>query len=839
VIKRLSSCVVLLAGLSLLAPDAVLSQIPDEEEPAPRRMIDELIVTATRREASLQDVPVSVGVVTGEQIRELSLQNLDQLSAYVPGLTIQEGGEQTGISIRGFGAGLNFGFDQSVGLFIDGIYSGRERQFRGHFLDVGAVEVLRGPQATLFGKNTISGAIIVTTGQPSHEFGVDLSAEATTEIDRQNYQAVVTGGLTDDLAGRLALRFSDEDGYLRNTFTGDSEEQQQDWIARASFLWTPSDNLSVRTKLERAEYERTGRNFHVSDVSGLEVGRPLASGEDVSVASRLSTYRAYDPDFTVRDKTRTSKQRETADVTSTNAVLRVDYTLPAGGTITSVTGYSGFDSEDQRDVDWTPTIFLFEPITQEFDQWSQELQFVSEAGERFDYIVGAHAFRNDFFVDRRTDIHIEPFLLPFGVEPFSDEIFGGPADAWARANLRFLDQRTTNWSTYASGTYLLTDQLSLTAGLRYNWEKKEADDRYFLAEFGTTRFLEFDQSVIDFILGSGGVNFSVDADARAELIAVATAAGGDADIIVNTCTFAASQCNALANITRIGRDARDQSMTETDWSPELTLAYDLNPNMMFYGKFTRGHKGGGFNSQATGQDTDPTFEDETVTGYELGGKLRLFDGVANVNFSVFRMDFDNLQTSVWTGTEFDVKNAGEARSQGLEMDARWLLTDRLQLNGSFIWLDARYIEFDNAACSVPQQFFGQPGCDHFAGDTGPGIQDLSGKRFSPTFSGHAGIGYVADLTRNLEVLMRADTNFQGRQRNPRDPTITQGSRTLVDLSATLRPIGAPNWSVGALVQNATDKSFYFYEFEAPAQVGTRIGFPGPPRRFTLRATYHL
>jgi iron complex outermembrane recepter protein len=841
-IRKWSSCAVLAGGLALLMPGIALSQQSEEEEeePATRRVIDELIVTATRREATLQDVPVSVGVVTGEQIRELSLQNLDQLSAYVPGLSVTEGGEQTGISIRGFGAGLNFGFDQSVGLFIDGIYAGRERQFRGHFLDVSRVEVLRGPQATLFGKNTISGAIIVTTGQPSHEFGLDLMGEATGRIGRQNYQAVITGGITDNLAGRLALRYSDQDGYMRNTFTGDKEEQQEDWIARATFLWTPTDDLTVRTKLERSQFDRTGRNFHVSNVSGFEVGKPQADGTDVAVASRLSTYEAYDPDFTYRVKSRSSKQEETADVTSTNAVVKVEYELPGGHTIISTTGFSAFESEDQRDVDWTPTNFLYEPITQDFDQWSQEFQFVSEVGEKFDYLVGVHGFRNNFYVDRRTDIHIEPFLLIFGVEPFSETIFGGPAAAWARAQLRFLDQETTSWSSFGSATYRFNEQWSLTGGLRYNWEKKEADDRYFLAEFGTTRFLEFDQSVIDFILGSGGVNFSVDADARAELIAVAAAAGGDAQIIVNTCTFAASQCNALAGITRIGRDAGG-SVKETDWSPELTLAYDYNPNAMFYGKFTRGHKGGGFNSQATGQDTDPTFQDETVTGYELGGKLRLLDGIASLNFSVFRLDFDNLQTSVWTGTEFDVKNAGKARSQGLELDGNWLVTDRLQLITSFIWLDARYIDFDNAACSVPQMSFGAPGCVHFNQVTnmGAGLQDLSGKRFSATFSGNAGIGYIADLPNNLELLLRADAVHTGKGRNPRDPTINQGSRTLVDVGATLRPVGARNWSVGMLVQNATDKSFYFYEFEAPAQAGTRIGFPGPPRRFTVRASYHL
>jgi iron complex outermembrane recepter protein len=854
--KRIAFGCALLCGGLLLPGLALSQQERDEEEQSQteadrsqpavtqRRVIDELTVTATRREASLQDVPVSVGVVTGEQIRELSLQNLDQLSAYVPGLSVQEGGEQTGISIRGFGAGLNFGFDQSVGLFIDGIYAGRERQFRGAFLDVSNVEVLRGPQATLFGKNTISGAIIVTTGQPSHEFGLDLFAEATSVIGRQNYQAVLTGGLTDDLAGRLAVRFSDEQGYMRNTFTGEREEQQQDWIARGTLLWTPTDNVSVRTKLERSEYERSGRGFNVSAVSGLAVGRPLATGADVEVNSQLTTYLAYDPNFSVDHLRRSSKQLETADVTSTNAVVTIDYTLPGGGTLRSVTGYSGYESDDQRDVDWTPTNFLYEPIRQEFDQWSQEFQFVSAVGPEFDYILGIHAFRNDFYVDRRTDINIEPYLINFGVEPFSDVIFGEPADVWMRGTMRFLDQQTTSWSGYGSGTYRFNDQWALTAGLRYNWERKEADDRVFLSHFGRHEFLDLHPSVIDFFQSTPlilGLATPEAVAARGELIALAEAAGGDNLKIAAVCgSIAVGQCGQMQGIVQNSRRGSG-SATEADWSPEVTLAYDVSPDAMFYGKVTRGHKGGGFNSNATGQDVDPTFEPEQVTGYELGGKLRLLDGAANLNFSIFRLDFDNLQVSVWTGNNFDVGNAGKARSQGLEIDGRWLLTDRLQVNGSAIWLDARYRDFDNAACSVPQLAFGEPGCRT---ETLPDggilrVQDLTGKRFAATLSGNVGVGYVADLPYDLEVLLRADAVYNARQRNPRDPTIEQGSRTLVDLGATLRPAGLGSWSLGFLVQNATDREFYWYEFEAPSQTGTRIGFPGPPRRFTLRASYHM
>jgi outer membrane receptor protein involved in Fe transport len=805
---------------ALVVPAPAMPAEPDS------RMLEEVVVTATRREESLQDVPVSVGVVTGEQIRQLSLQNLDQLSAYVPGLNVVEGGEQTGISIRGFGSGINFGFDQSVGLFIDGIYAGRERQFRARFLDISSVEVLRGPQNTLFGKNTISGAIIVNTGRPSQETSLDLRAEHTPRTDGQQYEVVANGGLTETLSGRLALRYYDNDGYLSNTLTGDEEEQEEDWVARASFLWEPSDTLSVLTKLEYSEYERIGRNYNVSQVSGLATGRPTcfgapppcaAASPEVDPPAQLGVYQNYHPGFPFDDLSHNSKQRETADVEATNAVIRADWELDAG-TVTSITGYSGYESEDGRDVDWTPTNFLYEPISQEFDQYSQELQFTSRSYERFDYLVGVHVFENDFYVDRRTDINIEPYLF---VPPDT----AGPE--WRYAQLRFLDETTQSQSIYGQMNYHFTPRWTLSAGLRWNREEQTADDRYFLSEFGTDRFLELDDAVLAYFQPYDPANL-------AELQAVATAAGGDNAVIANVCTFLCANVAGIIGGGRIGGG----KLVEKDWSPELTLSWDATDNSMYYAKVTRGHKAGGFNSQAVGQEaTDETFKDETVTGYELGGKFTLLDGMANLNFSLFRLDFDDQQVSVWVGDGFDVGNAAEARSQGLEMDGRWLVGERLQLNGSFIWLDARYRSYPNSDCSIPQRFFPdpEPGCELVGGVP---LQDLTGKRFASTFSGNVGIGYLQPLGRGLELLLRADAVYYGDQENARDSTIEQDDRTLVDLGATLRSTDL-SWELGLLVQNATDEEFYWYEFEAPAQVGTRIGFPGAPRRVTLRASYHL
>lgn len=783
-----------------------------------RRMLDSVIVKATRRDTVLHDVPVSVSVVTGEDIRELALQNLEDLASYVPGLSISEGGEQTSISIRGFGSGLNFGFDQSVGMFIDGIYAGRERQFRTAFLDIGAVEVLRGPQAALFGKNTTAGAIVISTGQPTQDYSADLYAQYTSEVDLKYTQTILNGGITDNLAARLAIRYSDQKGYMYNTFTNEREEQEEDIAARLTLLWTPTDQLTVRTKFEGAHYERDGRAFNISAVSGLETGRPridaFGNPVDTDITSRLSTYLAYDPDFEFDNLMQNSKQKETASVNSKNATVKIDYEFQNEFLLSSITGYSAYDSIDQRDVDWTPTNFLYEPISQEFNQYSQEFQLLSPSERRFEYMLGVHAFKNDFYVDRRTDVDINVFLLRFGALPFDPAPFGGRADIWQYSNLRFLDQETESTSVYGSGTFHFNDAWSLTGGLRYSTEDKTSTDRLFLSEFGTTRFLDPDNNPAD----------------AAQVTAIRTVLGGD---------ISRSLLNA-----RVGAK---QTLSESDWSPEMTLGYKMNDDMSFYLRATEGHKGGGFNAQVTGGAGARTFEPEKVRGYELGGKLRFLEDTASLNFAFFRQDYDNLQTSVWNGEFFDVGNVGTARSQGMEADGKWLIGDRLELNGSVSWIDARYIKDTTASCSVTQRFFGAPGCDLILLPddptapipTAPNGQDLVGKRFAPTISATLGAGYVQPLGDKLEVLIRGDGVHYGRSfssAGAQNPSVVQDAKTLFDLGATLRPVEG-DWTLGFLVQNVTDKEFYWYEFEAPGpQYGTRVGFPGAPRRFTIRGS---
>jgi iron complex outermembrane receptor protein len=809
------------------------------------RVLEEVIVSAQRRQESLQDVPVSVAVVSGEKIEALSLQNLDQLSRYVPGFTVVEGGEQTTISIRGFSTGLNFGFDQSVGMFVDGVYAGRERQFRSLFLDINSVEVLKGPQATLFGKSTTAGAVILTTGKPTHDFSTEIGAEYTPETEWQNYRAIINGGITDTLAGRLALRFSDSDGYMHNTFTGEDEEQEQDWVARVTLLWEPLDQLSITTKVEHSQYDRIGRNYNVSEVKGLATGQPTCAGEvnrnppcaaatpDVPGEARLPTYRAYDPNFVFGKFDTNSKQRETADVEADNVAVRVDYDFSPDTRLSSISGYSAFKSQDQRDVDWSPTSYLYEPISEDFWQYSQEFQLTSKIGDRLSYIAGVHAYKNDFYVDRRTDIDINVFLLPFGALPFDPMPFGGPASAWRYANLRNLDQTTESLSAYLSVTYDLTPALHLNAGVRWNDETKTETDRVGVSEFGTTRYLDVTPDPTDPLNANP-------ANPRGRLL------GDPADVafIENIRTVLPNNINTLigTNNSRVGEE---ESLTFVDWSPEVKLSWEISDEAMVYARYAHAAKSGGFNSAVTGQDApDRTFAPEEIDGYELGAKLVLLDRRLYTNLAVFYQELKDQQTSLWVGDGFFVGNAGKSRAQGVEADLNWLATDNLRINAAVQYLDAKYIEYEGVACSINQRFFPNPipGCVFTpASATAPAsyLQDLSGKRYSPHVSGTVGASYEFQLPSDLRLTWQANAVYTPEGVFPNDPTIVQDSRTIVDTGLSLSA-GDESWNLGVLVRNATDKEYYYYEFEAPGpQIGTRIGFPAAPRTYTIQGTYRF
>ena len=243
----------LLLGLAVITSTVSVAQAQNQ------LVLEEIVVTATKREAALQDVPIAISVVSGEKIEQFGVTELDELAAYLPGVHIGESGGNNQVFIRGIGSGNNAGFEQSVGTFIDGVYFGRARNSRAAFLDIERVEVLKGPQSTLFGKNTVAGAINITTAQPldSFEAYVDLGHES--ELNGQSLTAMVTGPLSDSVRGRFVAKTYERDGWMKNIFPGGKDGPSQDnTIMRGTLAWDATEQLSVNLKVEHGNFKTVG-----------------------------------------------------------------------------------------------------------------------------------------------------------------------------------------------------------------------------------------------------------------------------------------------------------------------------------------------------------------------------------------------------------------------------------------------------------------------------------------------------------------------------------------------------------------------------------------------------
>lgn len=252
---RKASVTQITAGLALsvtLASPMALSQ-----------QLEEVIVTAQKRAESLQDVPISISTMSGEKMDEAGIFKIEDLQLFTPNLSMTETGISTQIYIRGIGTGNNQGFEQSVGQYVDGVHYGRQQLLRAPFLDLERVEVLRGPQGILFGKNSIAGAINMTTAKPTDEFEGKISGKYSPDGDITEFVGMVSGGITDNLFGRLVARQYDEEGWMENTTLNEDEPERDEFAIRGQLLWNATDNLSIGFKAEYDEFDVNGRQIEI------------------------------------------------------------------------------------------------------------------------------------------------------------------------------------------------------------------------------------------------------------------------------------------------------------------------------------------------------------------------------------------------------------------------------------------------------------------------------------------------------------------------------------------------------------------------------------------------
>lgn len=388
----------------------------------------EVVVTARKREERLQEVPISANVQLGDALDRAGVVNLERMTNYVPNLTIQPAPGVPSLYIRGIGSGPNNpAFEPSVGLFIDGMYMGRGRQTSADFLDVERIEVLRGPQGALFGKNTSSGAINITTNAPTDSLEMSLAPTYYFDGDEGvETTAIVSGPLSDQLKARLALRHDDREGWLDNTAKNTMDPGRKSLQGRLTLAYDPSDTASFELKLHGFDYENTGDFFSTAPFGG-----------------RKSFTRPSTPGVAEFD-----------EGDAFNAGLTGNFALSSGLTLTSITGYSSFEYLRQVDSDFTANPFFVTQFGESFWQISQELRLTSSSDGPFNWVAGLYVHRAE-----SDDILARSFISLGALNGTSD---------------RIMDQQTNSYSAYAQGTYSFNENWRATAGLRGTLEDKSA-----------------------------------------------------------------------------------------------------------------------------------------------------------------------------------------------------------------------------------------------------------------------------------------------------------------------------------------------------------------------------
>ncbi|UTA48859.1 TonB-dependent receptor [Simiduia sp. 21SJ11W-1] len=762
-------------------------------------VLEEVVVTAQKRVEKLQDVPISVNAVSGAKMEEAGITNLEGMTAYVPNLTMNQTGIGTIIAIRGISSGINQGFEQSVGQYVDGVYYGRAQLARAPFMDLERVEVLRGPQSILFGKNSIAGAISMVTAKPTEEFEGQVTALYEPNHGEKDLRVIVSGPLTDNLRGRLSLMGRDIDGYYENTTLDRDESAEKEHVIRGQLAWDATDDLSLNLKVETGSFDTKGRFLEPINPVEVPGGLPYAT------ALLGATGGAYVLD-TEQDFKRQSNGDSSENDTQ-NATLTIDYAL-GEHTLTAVTGYNAYNYEEICDCDFTGAPVFTADSREDFEQFSQEIRIASPQGETIDYIGGIFYQTSEMTFDDAIRV------------PTNSLLGGLSALLPGTASQRDFTQDSTLWAGFAQATWNINTDWRLTLGGRYTTEDKDA-----------TRTQHHTN-----VLG---------ADV------------GSSDLLLNTVYTA-----FLIEPYPVIKDKR----SEAAFTPLVTLQWDATDDMMVYATYTEGFKAGGFDVRSNA-NPDPDYgvsiianqsplvivqttaangfapgvfeyEEEKAQSFELGSKMTLADGAAELNVALFRTQYTDLQTSQFDGVlGFNVTNAGEATTQGLELDGRWLVAPGLTLSGSVGYLDFVFDSFPNSQC-----YFGK------APDSAayPGLCDLSGetREFAPKYQGTVSADYSSELGEDMEWRVTGDINFSDSYyASPTlDPNLEQDAYAKLNLRLAVGAIDG-GWEVALVGKNLTDEKVATFGNQLPVSTTLTGGtgtayysFFDRPRSIALQGT---
>lgn len=742
--------------------------------PSSSAMLEEVLVTGTKRVESASDVPLSVTALSGEKLRNAGIQNLTEMSDFAPNFKLIDTGLQPLIYMRGLGSGgTNQGFELSVGIYSDDIHLGRPYQTQIAFLDVAQVEVLRGPQSIQFGKNSVAGAINISSAKPTEDFEALLTGSHIKPDDSYELTATVSGFLTDTFGARLAIKERIDDGFVYNLTQNRQEPQINTHAARLYLINQPTDDLEIGLKLEHSVKHRNGAYTQIVDYGVLTEADARPKG---------------------LNETRDTNENEYADIRNDGVALNISFSM-GESSLVSVTGYSGYQNIEVLDGDASRLDSAGIDLAEDYDQFSQELRWLSPTGKTVEYILGLFYQQSEMHYEETASLNIRagtlanPGLPPLGLGGINLGSEAVLTPLVAADLYRDFGVEMNAVSAFGRATWHISDKWSATLGLRYVDESKKGFRDVQLFEGGTT----------DPVNPAVGAVFAQMAVEEHQL-------------------KGSRSVNSLMHLFTL----------ENHWSDDLLI----------YFSWATGSKSGGFDARNNNDDTTPDgggtnfeFDDEIANSLELGIKSSLLDGAAELNIAFYSVEFTDLQVAVFDGAlGYFVTNGGEARTSGVEVDGRYLITDSLMLSGSLGYLDFEWLDYTDGPC-----YFGKE-----ADGSRDGTCDFTGKRNqqTPEYSSSLALRYDGTIDANLSWSATLDASYRSRHflTGDLDPRGIQASHTKTNLRVAL---AGKAWEVALFGKNLTNELVGTVGSPAPLDTGGFLLSREKPRTYGLDFRYRF
>ena len=613
--------------------------------------LEEVIVTATKRAETIQDVPVSVSAVSSDMMEKIGITDMEDLSIVVPNFEINSAAVIPNLYVRGLGGGLTHSIEQSVGRFVDDVYISRAAINLHPFIDVASVEVLRGPQGTLFGKNTAAGALIIHTNDPTETFevGVNLAySQFATTGGISEVNGFISGSVSNNVLGRLAVLYKDRDGFYENQAEGPDGAQREDLGIQGKLLIDVSDATAIGLKMQYMDYTENGTDTGEMSATG---GPPLQAWQGFAANAGVATASEFSPDLDWKiwsDCSDANAMEATGsisigafcpsrDMETTSFVVDVDHEIEGGG-IKFIAAYQDYDYLHRfHGLDGGLANVFRAQRAETYESFSSELRFTSDESDTFDYIAGLYYEDSDLAREQDSDINFEP------MGPYISK-----HEPWT--------QSTSTFAVFAQGRWYLNDRITGILGGRWSTETKDFSFEEYMTPYGTS-----------------------------------------APTLMQSIPL------------------RVESRDESKFTPSATLQVDVNEDVNVFATYSVGHKTGGFSDRVESQDGSIQYDAELIDGIELGMKGLFMQDALSLNVTFYHMSVEGLQlsTQIPSASEpaFKVGNAADLTSKGVEVESSWAVSENWTLGANYAYTDATYDEYVGSGDCASQYINSSGVCD--------------------------------------------------------------------------------------------------------------------------------